>query len=107
MRLAHWTRKNAFAIFRGNTIQHAGSAAMPDVKPIAPVRLGGTDIHYAAGMRAGSWLFFTGHEATDYEHGIAAEVAGKPGLPLGQPRYLREGQYIFDRFARLIKAEGG
>ena len=80
---------------------------MSDVKPIAPVRIGQTDIHYAAGMRAGSWLFFTGHEASDFEHGIAAEVAGKPGLPLAQPRYLREGKFIFDRFAKLIAAEGG
>ncbi len=80
---------------------------MPDVKPIAPVRIGHTDIMYAQGMRAGSWLFFTGHEASDYENGIAADVAGKPGLPLGgAPRYLREGKFIFDRFARLIAAEG-
>jgi len=34
-------------------------------------------------VRAGSWLFFTGHEATDFENGIAASVAGKSGLPLG------------------------
>ena len=80
---------------------------MSDVKPIAPVRIGHTDIHYATGVRAGSWLFFTGHEASDFEHGIAAEVAGKPGLPLAQPRYLREGKFIFDRFAKLIAAEGG
>ena len=80
---------------------------MPDVKPIAPVRIGHTDIMYAQGMRAGSWLFFTGHEATDFENGIAAEVAGKPRLPLGgPPRYLREGKFIFDRFAKLIAAEG-
>src|SRR5689334_1860448 len=81
---------------------------MSDVKPIAPVRIGQTDILYAQGMRAGSWLFFTGHEATDFEHGIAEPVAGKPGQPLGgAPRYLREGRFIFDRFARLIAAEGG
>jgi len=81
---------------------------MSDVKPIAPVRIGQTDILYAQGMRAGSWLFFTGHEATDFEHGIAAPVVGKPGQPLGgQPRYLREGRFIFDRLAKLIAAEGG
>jgi enamine deaminase RidA (YjgF/YER057c/UK114 family) len=81
---------------------------MSDVKPIAPVRIGQTDILYAQGMRAGSWLFFTGHEATDFEHGIAAPVVGRPGQPLGgQPRYLREGRFIFDRFAKLIAAEGG
>jgi len=81
---------------------------MPDVKPIAPVHIGGTDIVYAQGMKAGPWLFFTGHEATDFENGIAAPVAGIAGLPLGgAPRYLREGRFIFDRLAQLITAEGG
>ncbi len=81
---------------------------MSDVKPIAPVRIGQTEFTYAQGIRAGSWLFFTGHEATDSENGIAAEVAGVPGLPLGgAPRYLREGKFIFDRLAKLISAEGG
>lgn len=81
---------------------------MPDVKPIAPVRIGDTDIVFAQGIRAGSWLFFTGHEATDFETGIAAAVAGVPGLPLGgAPRCLREGRFIFDRFAKLIAGEGG
>jgi enamine deaminase RidA (YjgF/YER057c/UK114 family) len=81
---------------------------MSDVKPIAPVRIGQTDIIYAQGIRAGCWLFFTGHEATDFESGIAASVVGIPGLPLGgAPRYLREGRFIFDRLAKLIAAEGG
>ena len=81
---------------------------MSDVKPIAPVRIGQTDIFYAQGVRAGSWLFFTGHMASDFELGLAAEVVGKPGLPLGlPPRYRREGDFIIGRFARLIAAEGG
>jgi enamine deaminase RidA (YjgF/YER057c/UK114 family) len=81
---------------------------MPDVKPIAPVRLGETDIMYAQGVRAGSWLFFTGHEATDFQNGIAAAVAGKPGLPLGGvARYRREGDFLYQRLSKLIAAEGG
>ena len=81
---------------------------MADAKPIAPIRIGGTDIHYAQGMRAGPWLFFTGHEASDFERGIAAAVAGKPGLPLdGQARYRREADYVLARLAKLIAAEGG
>ena len=81
---------------------------MADVKCIAPTRIGGTEITYAQGMRAGSWLFFTGHMASDFEHGLAAAVAGKPGLPLGSPpRYRREGDFIIGRFAKLIAAEGG
>ena len=81
---------------------------MSDVRPIAPIRIAHTDILYAQGVRAGSWLFFTGHEATDFECGIAAAVAGRPGLPLGgAPRHRREGDFLFERFARLITAEGG
>ena len=34
---------------------------MVDVKFIAPTPIGGTDIQYAQGVRAGPWLFFTGH----------------------------------------------
>jgi len=81
---------------------------MSDVTPIAPVRIGGTDIVFAQGVRAGSWLFFTGHEATDFSHGIAPTVAGKPGLPLdGTARYRREGDFLYARLAKLIAAEGG
>lgn len=81
---------------------------MADAKPIAPIRIGGTDIHYAQGMRAGPWLFFTGHEASDFERGIATVVVGKPGLPLdGQARYRREADYVLARLAKLIAAEGG
>jgi enamine deaminase RidA (YjgF/YER057c/UK114 family) len=79
-----------------------------DVKCIAATRIGGTDIEYAQGMRAGSWLFFTGHMASDFEHGLAAQVAGKPGHPLDSPpRYRREGDFIIARLAQLIAAQGG
>jgi len=81
---------------------------MADVKPIAPTRIGGGDFVYAQGIRAGNWLFFTGHVATDYEDGIAESVTGKPGLPLGEaPRYRREGDFLFARLSELISAEGG
>jgi enamine deaminase RidA (YjgF/YER057c/UK114 family) len=81
---------------------------MGAVKHIAPVRIGGGDIEYAQGTRAGAWLFFTGHVASDFERGLAAPVAGKPGLPLeSPPRYRREGDFIIDRLARLIATEGG
>jgi enamine deaminase RidA (YjgF/YER057c/UK114 family) len=81
---------------------------MTRLRHIAPVRIGGTDIHYAQGVHAGQWLFFTGHMANDFEHGLAPEVTGRPGLPLGgAPRYRREGDYIFRRLQELIAAEGG
>lgn len=81
---------------------------MPSVKHISPVRIGQTDIIYAQGVKAGPWLFFTGHEASDFETGIAASVAGKPGLPLGGvARYRREGDFLYDRLSKLVAAEGG
>jgi len=87
--------------------QAAQEMAVAEVKCIAPTRIGGTDIEYAQGMRAGSWLFFTGHMAVDFEHGLAAQVAGKPGHPLGSPpRYRREGDFIIERLAKLTAAQG-
>ncbi len=79
---------------------------MSDVKPIAPVRIGHTDIIMRTGMRAGSWLFFTGHEASDFEHGIAAEVAGKPGLPLGGAAALSARRQIHLRPIRKADRRG-
>jgi enamine deaminase RidA (YjgF/YER057c/UK114 family) len=109
MRRLRWTRREGFAMFKTNkNVKCSGRLSMSNVKPIAPVRIGQTDIIYAQGIRAGSWLFFTGHEASDHEHGIAPSVAGKPGLPLGgSPRFRREADFIFDRFSKLIAAEGG
>jgi enamine deaminase RidA (YjgF/YER057c/UK114 family) len=81
---------------------------MAGIKHIAPRRIGGTDIEYAQGVQAGNWLFFTGHMATDFEHGLAPEVSGKPGLPLsGTPRFRREGDFIIARLGKLIAESGG
>jgi enamine deaminase RidA (YjgF/YER057c/UK114 family) len=80
---------------------------MPHTVPISPTRLGGSGVLYGQGVKAGSWLFFTGHEANDFEHGLMPFVRGKPGLPLaGQPRYRREGDFLFQRFARLLAENG-
>jgi enamine deaminase RidA (YjgF/YER057c/UK114 family) len=81
---------------------------MSAVKHLGVTPLGSSGIELALGVRAGSWLFFTGHEATDYSSGLAAAVVGNPGHPLGgAPRPRREGDYIIDRLRRLIEAEGG
>lgn len=80
---------------------------MSDVQPLSPVRIGGTDVYYAPGIKAGNWVFLTGHEATDYETGLAPEVRGKPGLPLhGLPKNRREGNFILERFRRLLGEAG-
>jgi len=51
----------------------------------------GTAVSYAYAVKAGPWIFLTGHEAFDFESGIPQEVAGPSGFPLyGRPRSRRE-----------------
>ena len=81
---------------------------MTSLKYLERTRLAGTGFELAQGVRAGAWLFFTGHEATDFQNGLAPSVAGNPGAPLGgTPRHRREGDYLINRFQKLITAEGG
>ncbi len=77
------------------------------VTPIGPVRIPGSDIHYAAGMKAGNWVLLTGIEAVDYRSGLHAGVQGNPELPNhGLPRHRREGDFICARLGQLL-AEAG
>ena len=80
---------------------------MANAEPLAPVRIGGTDILFAQGIKAGDWLFFTGHEAIDFETGLAPAVVGPAGLPNhGLPRHRREGNFILNRLSGLLKKAG-
>jgi hypothetical protein len=50
----------------------------------------GTPVSYAYLVKAGPWIFLTGHEAFDFERGVPEEVAGPSGFPLfGRPRRRR------------------
>ena len=61
----------------------------------------------AAGVRAGPWLFFTGHHAADPQRGVDPAVIGNPALPLhGLHRYRREGDAILHRFKTLLEQQG-
>ena len=60
---------------------------------------------YAYAVKAGPWLFLTGHEAFDFASGTPAEVAGPPGFPLyGLPRSRREGDFILQRMRRILRS---
>jgi enamine deaminase RidA (YjgF/YER057c/UK114 family) len=70
-------------------------------------RLLGTPVSYAYAVKAGPWIFLTGHEAYDWETGIPDEVAGAPGFPLyGRSRSRREGDFILQRMSRLLREFG-
>src|SRR5438105_707630 len=66
-------------------------------------RLLGTPVPYAYAIKAGPWIFLTGHEAYDWETGIPDEVTGPPGFPLhGRHRSRREGDFILRRMRRVL-----
>ena len=74
---------------------------MLEVKSIN--RLLETPVSYAYAVKAGPWIFLTGHEAYDWETGIPDEVVGPPGFPLyGHHRSRREGDFILRRMRRLL-----
>jgi enamine deaminase RidA (YjgF/YER057c/UK114 family) len=63
----------------------------------------GTPVPYAYAVKAGPWVFLTGHEAYDWATGMMEEVVGPPGFPLyGQHRSRREGDFILRRMRRLL-----
>ena len=65
--------------------------------------LAGTGVPYAYAVKAGPWLFLTGHEAFDFASGLAPEVEGHAGFPaFGAPRLRREAEYILRRMRKTL-----
>jgi len=82
-----------------------GAMAMLEVK--SGSKSIGTPVSYAYAVKAGPWIFLTGHEAFDFESGIPGEVAGPSGFPLfGRPRSRREGDFILQRMRRILHEFG-
>lgn len=74
------------------------SAVWPEgtPKPLMP---------YSPAVRAGDWLFVSGHLASDYVHGVAPEVT--EGNPYLTNRMGAESAYLLDNIAKTIAAAGG
>src|SRR4029078_5547126 len=69
--------------------------------------LAGTAIPYAYAVKAGQWLFLTGHEALDFSKGPAPEVEAHAGFPsFGAPRLKREAEYILKRMRKTLAEFG-
>jgi enamine deaminase RidA (YjgF/YER057c/UK114 family) len=74
---------------------------------VKSVDLLGTGVSYAYAVKAGPWIFLTGHEAFDFEAGIPEAVAGPAGFPLyGRPRWRREGDFILQRMRKILQEFG-
>ena len=79
---------------------------MPGME-VKSVNLLGLPVPYAYAVKAGPWIFLTGHEAFDFASGIPEAVAGPPGYPLfGLPRSRREGDFILQRMRRILEDFG-
>ena len=79
--------------------------AKPQVKAVE--HLLGTGVPYAYAVKAGPWIFLTGHEAFDFAAGATEAVSGPPGLPLfGRQRWRREGDFILQRMRWILEEFG-
>jgi enamine deaminase RidA (YjgF/YER057c/UK114 family) len=69
----------------------------------------GTPVPYAYAVKAGPWLFLTGHEAYDWHTGgTDTAVSGSPGYPLfgHHHKSRREADFIFARMRRVLSEFG-
>ena len=67
----------------------------------------GTAVPFACAVKAGPWIFLTGHEAFDFATGIPEAVTGAPGFPLfGRSRWRREGDFILQRMQSILQEFG-
>ncbi len=77
------------------------------VKVLLPVTIPKGNIRYAPGMRAGHWIFATGHKGTaDYTSGMSADVVRSAAPHWDQPKLRREAEQIFRNLAAVFKAGG-
>lgn len=69
--------------------------------------LAGSAASFAYAVKAGPFIFLNGHEAFDFEKGVAPEVEGPSGYPLnGRPPLRREADYILRRMRSILKDFG-
>ncbi|MBI2186841.1 MAG: hypothetical protein HYU37_06905 [Acidobacteria bacterium] len=92
----------AVAATQAARAQSAGALTVKSVD-----RLAGGAAAYAYAVKAGPWLFLTGHEAYDFEKGLAPEVEGPAANRLsGRPPLRREADYILRRMRTILKELG-
>lgn len=79
----------------------------PQLEPLLPVVIRPGNIRYAPGIKAGRWVFATGHKGTaDFVAGMSPAVI-EPRLPQsGKPRHRKEADQIFRNLDRVLEAAG-
>ncbi|HEX2198876.1 MAG TPA: RidA family protein [Burkholderiales bacterium] len=83
------------------------SPSAAQVEALLPVTLQPGNILYAPGVRAGRWVFATGHKGTaDFGASMAPEVLEASAPRHGAPKHKKEAQRIFANFAKVLEAGG-
>jgi enamine deaminase RidA (YjgF/YER057c/UK114 family) len=81
------------------------AAPAPTVK--AAEHTAGSGVSFAYAVKAGPFIFLNGHEAYDFERGLAAEIEGAPGHALGgRPPLRREADFILRRMRANLRDFG-
>ena len=77
------------------------------VTALLPVTIQPGGVRYAPGIRAGRWVFATGHKGTaDFMSGMAPEVVDDAAPRHGLPRHKKEARRIFANFDKVLHAGG-
>jgi len=96
-----------FQVAQAPSAKTAPGGTASDIRVRAAERLAASTTNFAYAVKAGPWIFLNGHEAFDFEKGIAAEVQGPAANPLaGRPPLRREADYILQRMRALLKEFG-
>ena len=77
------------------------------VKPLLPVTIEQGGIRYAPGMKAGRWIFATGHKGNaDFAGGMSADVMREALPSWDSSKHWRESDQIFANLGRVLQAGG-
>jgi enamine deaminase RidA (YjgF/YER057c/UK114 family) len=77
------------------------------VVPLLPVTIDPGGIRYAPGVRAGRWVFATGHKGAAAFGGAMAPEVTDGAAPLhGPPKHKKEAARIYAGFDKVLKAAG-
>ncbi|HYK14049.1 MAG TPA: Rid family hydrolase [Burkholderiales bacterium] len=77
------------------------------VKPLLPVTIEQGGIRYAPGMKAGRWIFATGHKGNaDFASGMSADVMREALPSWDSSKHRRESDQILANLGRVLQAGG-
>ena len=77
------------------------------ITPLLPVTINPGGVRYAPGVRAGPWIFATGHKGTaDFVSGMAPAVVDASAPRYGLSKHKKEARHVFANFDKVLKAGG-